>query len=91
MTFHETDITERESSAEADAEESKEDDCQETEDSRSGKHIEHRQNKEQAASHIRSDLVSNTVNVSTAIDKVRMIVRIIRKSPVKKRYYAELF
>ena len=40
-------------------------------------------NKEQAASHIRSDLASNAVNVATAIDKVRKIARILNKSPVK--------
>ena len=32
---------------------------------------------------IYSDLVSNAVNVATAIDKVRNIARIIRNSPVK--------
>ena len=69
QTFHETDVTEKESSTETDAEELEEDDCQETEDLRSGINIEHGQNEEQAASHIRSDLVSNTVNVATAIDK----------------------
>ena len=59
QTYHETDDTEK-LSAEADAEE--------TEDSRSGINIEHGQDEEQAASHIRSDLVSNAVNVVTAID-----------------------
>ena len=83
QAFHETNVTEVESSAETDAEELEEDDCQETEDLRSGINIEHGQNEEQAASHIRSDLVSNAVNVATAIDKVRKIARIIRKSPVK--------
>ena len=83
QTFHEIDITEVDSSAETDGEELEEDDCQETEDLRSGINIEHVQNEEQALSHIRSDLVSNTVNVATAIDKVRKIARIIRKSPVK--------
>ena len=33
-------------------------------------------------------MVSNTVNVATAIDKVTKIARIIRKSPVKKERYA---
>ena len=70
------------SSAKTDAEELEEDDRQETEDLRSGINIEHGQNEEQAASNIRSDLVSNTVNVATTIDKVRKIARIIRKSPV---------
>ena len=83
QTFHETDATEKESSAKTDAEEIKEDDCQETEDLRYGINIEHRQNEEKAASHIRSDLISNAVNVATAIDKVRKIARIIRKSSVK--------
>ena len=83
QTFHETDITERESSAETDAEELEEDDCQETEDLRAGINIEHGQNEEQAASHIRSDLVTNAVNVSTAIDNLRNIARIIHESPVK--------
>ena len=83
QTFHETDDTERVSSAETDAEELEENDCQETEDLRSGINIEHGQNEEQAASHIRSDLVSNAVNVATAIDKVRKIARIIRQSPGK--------
>ena len=46
-----------ESSAKADIEEVEEDDCQETEDLRSGINIDHGQNDEQAASHIRSDLV----------------------------------
>ena len=82
-TFSETDSTERESSAETDAEELEEDDCQETEDLRSSMNIEHGQNEDQAASHIRSDLVSNAINVATAIDKVRRIARIIHKSPVK--------
>ena len=81
--FHETDVTERESSAEADAEELEEDDCQETEHLRSGLNIEHGLNEEQAASHIRSDLVSNAVNVATAIDNVRKIARMLHKSPVK--------
>ena len=79
QTFHETDMTERELSAITDAEELEEDDCQETDDLRSGINIEHGQNEEQATSHIRSDQVSN---VATAIDKVRKIARIIRKSPV---------
>ena len=83
QTFHETDITERESSAEVDAEELKKDACQETEDLRSFINIEHGQNKEQATSHIRSDLVTNTVNVATATDKVRKIACIICKSLVK--------
>ena len=83
QTFHETDVTEMEPSAKADAEELEEDNCQETEDLRSGINIQHGQNDEQAASHIRSDLVSNAVNVATAIDKVRRIARIIRKSPVR--------
>ena len=64
-------------------EELEEDDCQETDDLRSGINIDHGQNEKQAASLIRSDLVSNTVNVVTAIDKMRKIARIIRKSPVK--------
>ena len=81
--IHETVATESESSAETDAEELEEDDCQETEDLRSGINIEHGQNEDQAASHIRSDLVSNAVKLATAIDKVRKIARIIRKSPVK--------
>ena len=76
QTLHETDATESESSAETDADELEEDDCHETEELWSGINIEHGQNEEQAASHIRSDLVSNAVNVATAID-------IIRKSPVK--------
>ena len=84
QTFHETEVTERESSVETDAEELDEDDCQEAEDLRSGINIEHGQNEGQAASHIRSDLISNAVNVGTAIDKVRKIARIMRKSPVKK-------
>ena len=79
----ETDVTEREPCSETDGEELEEDDCKETEDLRSGINIEHCQNEEQAASHIRSDLVSNAVNVATAIDKVRKISRIIRMSPVK--------
>ena len=73
----------QESSAKTDSEELEEDDCQETEDLKSGINIDHGQKEEQAASHIRSDLVSNAVNVATAIDKVRKIARIIRKSPVK--------
>ena len=64
-TFDQTDVTLRESSAKTDAEELEEDDCQETEDLRSGISIEHGQNEEQAASQIRSDLVSN---VATAIE-----------------------
>ena len=72
-----------ESSAETDSEEIEEDDCQETEDLKSGINIEHGQNEEQAVSHITSDLVSSAVDVATAIDKVRKIARIIRKSPVK--------
>ena len=44
QTFHETDVTERESSAKTDAEELEEDDCQETEDLRSVINIEHGQN-----------------------------------------------
>ena len=87
QTFHETDVTERESSAKTDAEELEEDECH---DLRSGINIEHGQNEEQAASHIRSDLASNAFNVATAIDRVRKIARIICKSPVKKRYSAEL-
>ena len=83
QTFHETDVMERESSAETVAEELEEDDCQETEDLRSGINIEHGENEEQATSHIRSDLASNVVNVATAIDKVRKIACIICKSPVK--------
>ena len=82
-TFHETDDTERESSAKTDADELEEDDCQETEDLRSGVDIEHGQNEEQAASDIRSDPVLNVDNVATAIDKARKIVRIIHKCPVK--------
>ena len=82
--FHETDITERESSAKTDAEELEEDDCQKTEDLRCDINIEHGQNEELAESHIRSDHVSNAVNVATAIVKVRKIARIICKSPVKK-------
>ena len=61
QTFHETDVAEMESSAKTDAEELEEDDCPETEDLRSGINIEHGQNDEQAASHIRSNLVSNAV------------------------------
>ena len=53
------------------------------EDLRSDINIEHGQKEELTTSHIRSDLVSNTVNVATAIGKVRNIARIIRKSPVK--------
>ena len=83
LTSHDTDVTERESSAETDAEELEEDNCRETEYLKSGISIEHGQNEEQAASHIRSDLVSNAFNVATAIDEVRMISRIIRQSPVK--------
>ena len=83
QTFYENDVIERMSSAKADAEELEEDDCQETKDLRSDINIEHGQNEEQAASHIRSYLVSNAVNVATAIDKVRKIARIVRKSPVK--------
>ena len=83
QTLHESDATERESSVKTDAEELEEDDCQETEDLRSGINIEHIQNEEQAAGYIRSDLVSSVVNVATANDKVRKIDRIIRKSPVK--------
>ena len=78
QTFNETDVAEMASSAETDAEELEETDCQETEDLRSGINIEHGQNEEQAANHIRRDLVSNAVNVATAIDKVRKIARIIR-------------
>ena len=77
-TYHETDVTKRKSSAKTDAEELEEDDCQKTEDLRSGINIEHGQNEEQAASHIRCDLVSNSVSVATAIDKVRKMARIIR-------------
>ena len=55
QTLHETDVTERESSAEAYAEELEEDDCQETEDLRAGINIEHDQDEEQAASHTMSD------------------------------------
>ena len=47
-----------ESSADIDAEELEENDCQETEDLRSGMNIKHGQDEEQAASHVRSDLVS---------------------------------
>ena len=83
QTFHENDETEMESNAETYAEEL-EDDCHETEDLTSGMNIEHGQNEEQAASHTRSDHVSNAVNVATAIDKVKNIDRIIRKSAVKK-------
>ena len=83
QTFHDTDVAEMETSYEADAEELEEDDCQETDDLISGINIEHGQNEEQAASNIRSDLVLNAVNVATAIDKVRKIAHIIRKSPVK--------
>ena len=83
LTFHETDVPERESSVKADAEGLEEDDCQEAEDLRSDIDIKHGQNEEQVASHIRSDLVSNTVNVATAIGKVRNIASIIRKSPIK--------
>ena len=43
-----------ESCAETDAEELEEDDCQETEDVRSGINIEHGQNEEQAANYIMS-------------------------------------
>ena len=81
--FHETDVTERVSRAKTDAEELEEDDCQETEDLRTGINIEHGQNEEQAASHIMSDLVSIVVNVATAIDRVRKIASIICMSPVK--------
>ena len=80
QTFHETDITERELNAKDDTEEIEEDDCQETEDLRSGINIEHAKNKEQATSHIRSDLVSNAVIVATVINKVRKIARIIHKN-----------
>ena len=80
LTFHETDATESETSAETEAEELEEDDCQETEDLRSCVCIEHGQNEEEAASNISSHLVSNTVNVATAMDVVRKIARIIRKS-----------
>ena len=73
-----------ESSAETDAEELDEDGFQKTEDLGSGINIEHGQNEEQAASLIRIDLVSNAVNVATAIDEVRKIARMIRKSPVKR-------
>ena len=79
LTFHEPNVTERESSDETVADKLEEDDCQETEDLRSDINIEHGQNDEQAASHIRSELVSNAVNVATVIDKVRKI----RKYPVK--------
>ena len=61
---HETDATERDSSAEIDAEELEEDDCQETEDLRSGKNIEHGQKEEQAISDIRIYLVSNAANAA---------------------------
>ena len=61
QTFHETDVTEMESSAKTVADELEEDNCQEREDLRSGINIEHGQNDEQAASHIRSNLVSNAV------------------------------
>ena len=83
QTFHETYVTVRESSVKTDTKELEEDVCQETEDLRSGINIEHGQNEEQTASHFGSDLVSNAVNVATAIDKVIKIARIIRKSPVK--------
>ena len=43
--FHEIDVTEREPSAETDAEDLEEDDCQQTENLRSGMHIEHGQNE----------------------------------------------
>ena len=85
QTFHETDVIERESSAKTDAEELEEDDCQETENLRSGVNIEHGQNEEQAASDIGSDPVSDAVNVATAIDKVRKIARIIHKSTAKTK------
>ena len=81
--IYETDVTEWESGAETDAEELEEHDCQETKDSTPGMNIEHGQNVEQAASQIRSDLVSNAVNVATVIDKGRNIASMIRKSPVK--------
>ena len=44
QTFHETDVTEKESSIETDAEELEEFDCQATEDIISGENIEHGQN-----------------------------------------------
>ena len=84
QTFHEIDATERESSAKTYAEELEEDDCQETEDLRCDINIEHGQNEELAATHIRCHLVSNAFNVASAIVKVRKIARIIRMSPVKK-------
>ena len=83
QTLHETDDTEMESSAETNTEELEKDDCQETEDLRSGINIEHGQIEEQAESHIRSDLVANTDNVATVVYKVRKIARIIHKPPVK--------
>ena len=83
QTIHEIDVTERASSAEKDAEELEKDDCQETEDLRFGINIEHGQNDEQAASHIWINLVSNAVNVASAIEKVRKNDGIIRHFPVK--------
>ena len=41
------------------------------------------QTEEQAASHIRSDLVSSAVNAATDNGRVRKIARIIGMSPVK--------
>ena len=82
LTFHETDVAKRESSVDTDAD-AEEDDCQKKEDLTSGINIEYGQNEEQAVGHIRSNLVSNVVNLVTAIDKVRKIARIIGKSSVK--------
>ena len=64
--------------------------CPKPEDLRSGINIEHGLNEELSASHIRSDLASNAVNVATTIDNVRKIARIICMFPVKRRYSAEL-
>ena len=50
---------------------------------RSGINIEHGQYEEQATSHIRNNMISNAVNVATAIDKVRKIAHINCKSPAK--------
>ena len=55
-----------------------------------GINIEHGQNEEQAESRIRSDLISNAVIVTTAINKVRKINRIISKSRIKNNTHAEL-
>ena len=77
-TFHETDVTERKSSAKTDTKELEEDDCQETEELRSAINIEHGQNEEQAVSHMKIDLASNAVNVT-----YWRLARLIRKSPVR--------